>query len=60
MDNIFSKCFVCEKEVDSKLASRNQSVNLPVCDSCNGTNKEKKKAAELLEGMADGFVCGCI
>ncbi len=60
MENIFSKCFVCEKEVDPETSSRNPAVNLPVCANCKGSDNEKKKEAELLEGMADGFVCGCI
>ena len=60
MKDVFSKCFVCDQKIDSSSSARNQYVNLPVCESCKGTKAEKDKQAELLEGMADGFVCGCI
>ena len=60
MKGIFSKCFVCEKELEPQTSSKNEQVNLPVCDRCKGTKSEKLKEAELLDGMADGFVCGCI
>lgn len=59
MSDFNVKCFVCEEPVD-KDCSRNSSVNLPVCEKCKGTNREMEKVQELLEGMADGFVCGCI
>lgn len=60
MEDIFSKCFVCEQKIDQSTCSKNGSVNLPVCDNCKGSKEEKDKESELLEGMADGFVCGCI
>ncbi|MGQ8335382.1 hypothetical protein ACUNWD_02455 [Sunxiuqinia sp. A32] len=60
MEKINSTCFVCGKEVDPKTTSKNLMVNLPICKECKGSDKEKVKVDELLEGMADGFVCGCI
>ncbi|MFA5329091.1 MAG: hypothetical protein WC384_14955 [Prolixibacteraceae bacterium] len=36
------------------------TINLPVCNECKGTDREKNAVDELLEGLADGFVCGCI
>jgi hypothetical protein len=59
MSDFNATCFVCEKPVE-KDCSRNTMLNLPVCKNCEGTDREKKKEQELLEGMADGFVCGCI
>jgi len=60
MNNDFSTtCFVCEEPV-AKDCLRNTSINLPVCEKCRGTENEQKAVNELLEGMADGFVCGCI
>jgi len=53
-------CFVCEKIILTKNISYHTKVNLPVCDACRGYEAEAVKVEELLEGMADGFVCGCI
>ena len=53
------KCFVCEEPVDSACV-KNQQINLPVCEKCIGTENEKLAVQNLLDGMADGFVCGCI
>ncbi len=33
---------------------------MPVCKNCNGTDNEKKIEKEVMESLADGFVCGCI
>ena len=52
MKDIYSKCFVCEKKLDPSSASRNLSVNLPVCKSCKGSDEEK----ELLEGSDDSSI----
>ena len=60
MKDMYSRCFVCQSEIDGSVADKNILVNLPVCQSCKNTKEEKDKANELLEGMADGFVCGCI
>lgn len=54
------QCFVCGCDIDTETATRNSRANLPVCDDCAGTEQEKKALDELLEGLADGFVCGCI
>lgn len=57
----FSKiCFVCKKEVSVNNSRLNLEVNLPICDSCEGTEKEKKTIEEYLNGLADDLVCGCI
>ena len=53
-------CFVCENPILTKNISYHQKVNLPVCDACRGTEPEVVKVEELLEGLADVFVCGCI
>jgi len=53
-------CFVCEKPVLTKDFSYHSKVNLPVCDLCSGSEPEAEKIKELLEGLAEGFVSGCI
>lgn len=60
MTDFSNHCFVCGKEVNPLTAKKNKELNLPVCDTCSGTEEEKKAVGEHLEGMADGFVCGCI
>ncbi|MBK3519058.1 hypothetical protein [Carboxylicivirga marina] len=54
------KCFVCEKAIQDNEVKYHTKVNMPVCEKCNGSEKEKLKAAQLLDGLAEGFVCGCI
>jgi protein-arginine kinase activator protein McsA len=54
------KCFVCEKTFNIELLHLNANVNLYVCNQCAGTKAEKEKETDLLDGLADGFVCGCI
>lgn len=54
------KCFVCENLFDAQNLILNSDVNLPVCNTCAGTENEKNKVRELLDSLADGFVCGCI
>jgi hypothetical protein len=54
------KCFVCEETLEELDVVYNTNVNLPVCSHCSGSEEETKRASELLEGLADGFVCGCI
>lgn len=60
MKDFTRQCFVCGCEVYPEKVKINAQVNLPVCDKCLETDREKKAIAELLDGMADGFVCGCI
>ena len=60
MNDFTSRCFVCQKKLDPAKASKNLALNLPVCEACKGTDEEKDKARELTDGLADGFVCGCI
>lgn len=60
MADFLNHCFVCGKEIDPQTTKKNMEINLPVCDECSGTEEEKKAVADLTEGMADGFVCGCI
>lgn len=60
MDNSFAKkCFVCE-ELLNEVENKNLATNLPVCNNCKGTDKEKQKEKEAFDSLADGFVCGCI
>lgn len=60
MGSFNKMCFVCKKEVSSDNSKLNIEVNLPVCESCSGSDKEKETVKELLDSLADGFVCGCI
>ncbi len=60
MYDFSNHCFVCGLEVDSDSSRKHKQFNLPVCDDCFGTDREKLAVSNLLEGMADGFVCGCI
>lgn len=60
MNDFANQCFVCGKIVDPLLTPKNQQFNLPVCTECKGTDKEKEAIEQLLDGMAEGFVCGCI
>jgi len=53
-------CFVCDIPIDSQNFTYNKKVNMPVCDACRGTEQEAAKVADLLEGLAEGFTCGCI
>ena len=52
-------CFVCSNKLEY-VEDKNKVTNLPVCKQCKGTDKEKIKEKELLDSLADGFVCGCI
>ncbi len=38
----------------------NATVNLPVCQACKDTDKEKQAEKDIWESLADDFVCGCI
>ncbi len=60
MPDFSNQCFVCGKEIDPLNAEKNILLNLPICIHCIGTDQEKTAIAEHLDGMADGFVCGCI
>lgn len=60
MTDFSNRCFVCGKEIDQQNTEKNILFNLPVCDYCKGTDREKEAIEQLLDGMAEGFVCGCI
>jgi len=60
MKDIKNNCFVCKKEIEPKIAIINMAVNLPFCDDCSDTNKEKETAEEYLDSLTDGLACGCI
>lgn len=60
MTDFLYQCFVCGKETDPQNTTKNKQLNLPVCNECIGTEEENQAVDELIEGMADGFVCGCI
>lgn len=60
MENLGKKCFVCEQPLNNENSSLNSVVNMPVCNQCKNTQNEKMKEAELLDSLAEGFVCGCI
>ena len=53
-------CFVCENSIASDKFTFHPKVNLPVCNSCRGSEQETAKTEELLEGLAEGLICGCI
>ena len=58
MNDPFEKCFVCGDK--APLLIRNATVNLPICQTCQGSEAEKLAISTLQEGLAEGFVCGCI
>ena len=58
MNECFERCFVCG-EKDTLLIT-NLSVNLPVCLACCDSPEEKSAISLLQQGLAEGFVCGCI
>jgi ribosome-binding protein aMBF1 (putative translation factor) len=60
MEDFSNHCFVCGITIDPITAEKNKQLNLPVCKDCINTDREKSAVQEYLEGMADGFVCGCI
>ena len=60
MSNFLTQCFVCGIEIDPEVTGRNKHLNLPICGDCRDTDKEQTAIQELNEGLADGFVCGCI
>jgi len=60
MGGLNHRCFVCQADVTNENSVLNTEVNLPVCYTCRGTVKERETAAELLDSLADGLVCGCI
>ena len=60
MGSIKDTCFVCKKTITADTSEMNVVVNMPVCIDCRGTEKEKKEEKEVLDSLADGFVCGCI
>ncbi|WP_346860476.1 hypothetical protein [uncultured Draconibacterium sp.] len=60
MGSIKDTCFVCKIGITPETSVLNQVVNMPVCLDCHGSENEKKEEKEVLESLADGFVCGCI
>lgn len=60
MENRKITCFVCEHPFSENQITLNSVVNLFVCRDCKDTENEKQKEAELLDSLAEGFVCGCI
>jgi len=60
MEGLNYRCFVCRMDVTRENSELNTEVNLPVCNHCKGTKKEKETVAEFLDSLADGLVCGCI
>jgi hypothetical protein len=53
-------CFVCQKQLPVENIEVNQELMLPVCNTCKGTEEERKAVEEYNDSLADGFVCGCI
>ncbi len=60
LHNKLYKCFVCEKAFQLHDIKYHSEVNLPVCKCCKNTTQEAVKIKEMLDELADGFVCGCI
>lgn len=60
MSDFNTQCFACGKEIDPQNTNRNIQFKLPVCDDCKSTNREKEAIEQLLDGMVEGFVYGCI
>lgn len=53
-------CFVCHNNLQTLDYKINHEVNLFVCGKCRDSEEEKAKVKELLDSLANGFVCGCI
>jgi len=60
MEDFLNHCFVCGNEIDVQKTQKNKEINLPVCEQCRNTEKETNAIDQLNEGLAEGFVCGCI
>ena len=60
MNDFLNHCFVCGIEINIESTIKNKQLNLPVCPNCQGTEQEKDAIEKYLEGLAEGFVCGCI
>lgn len=60
MGSIKNTCFVCKNTITPETSMLNIVVNMPVCLRCKGSEAEKKEEKEVLNSLADGFVCGCI
>ncbi|MGE5394468.1 MAG: hypothetical protein ACM3P1_06960 [Candidatus Saccharibacteria bacterium] len=60
MKDFQNHCFVCNSLVDVQKVHKNKELNLPVCENCKDTEQEKRAVADMIEGLAEGFVCGCI
>jgi hypothetical protein len=60
MRSIKDTCFVCKQKLTADSSTINPVVNMPVCANCKGSESEKKEEQEVLDSLADGFVCGCI
>jgi hypothetical protein len=60
MGSIKDTCFVCKTPLSKATSSINVVVNMPVCEKCKGSKQEKIIEKEVLDSLADGFVCGCI
>ena len=60
MGNIKNTCFVCKMALTPETSTINMVVNMPVCNKCKGSEHEQKEEKEVLDSLADGFVCGCI
>ncbi len=60
MGALSAKCFVCDNIFTEEGLKLNTTVNMYVCACCRGTENEKQKETELLDSLAEGFVCGCI
>ncbi|MBT6765406.1 MAG: hypothetical protein HOA90_12835, partial [Prolixibacteraceae bacterium] len=56
MEDFKNKCFVCQTKITANNSELNLEVNLPVCNSCKGTEKEKQKTEEYLDSLADDLV----
>lgn len=54
------KCFVCENTFQLHDVEYRAKVNLPICKRCKESGREAVKVKEMLDELADGFVCGCI
>lgn len=58
--DIKNTCFVCKEKIASEDLEMNLVLNMNVCKTCKGTDKEKKAEQEHLDSLAEDFVCGCI
>lgn len=60
MKKQLTQCFVCGIDLKEGSYNVHEATLLPECDDCKNTDKERAKVSELLDSLAEDFICGCI